>query len=218
MKKLFIKYRYLVGFILIIIGGVLGALTGLIPFILLMLIGVFLFASLPHSQTFCDYVIAESSDVLVRDRGYLIFLPFYIVSKILTLGKSMLLIPCKQEYFVAHLNEDRSVTRTKITRKEYKVRLEEQRRIYSTQKLSKEFMKRSYTVDGIGLKHKKTRLILASIFAAISILFIFDPVGGIYLSAIYTPIFLPMVILWIPEYKDAKIIQQAYDRSGAAED
>ncbi len=213
MKNFYTKYRNLIGFGLVIVGGVSAALTGFIPFIVLMLVGVYMFASFPESQVLYSYVIADTTDILIRERHYYNFIPFFIVSKVLTLGKSHLLIPYKQEHFIARIDTEGNVTKNKITRKAYKSIREYQRKVYSACQLSREFMERSYTPENIGLKRKKARLIAASILAAVSVLFVLNPAGGIYLSAIYTPVFLPMAILWIPEYKDAKIIQQAYDRA-----
>ena len=172
MKEFYRKWRYLIGIVLVIIGGVLGALTGLIPFIIIAFVGVFLFASFSEEQVFFDYVIAGSTKALVRKRYYYNFIPFTLISMRLTLGKGTLLIPRAEEYFIVDIKENEDNTNTKITRKEYKVLLQEQRKIYSTQRLDKEFMRWAYTPEGIGLKRKKARLIAASIFAALSVLFI----------------------------------------------
>ena len=73
-------------------------------------------------------------------------------------------------------------------------------------------MNESYSLELIGFKRKKIRLIVVSILALIMLLMIAEP-GGIYLTLIYEAIFIPIIVLWIPEYKDAKILQQAYDKA-----
>ena len=37
--------------------------------------------------------------------------------------------------------------------------------------------------------------------------------GGFVVTLIYEAIFIPMIVLWIPEYKDAKILHEAYIRA-----
>lgn len=204
--------RYLFGLGLTILGGVLTAVTGLVPFIIILFVGVFLFASLPSEAIFYDYRIANSEEVLLRKRYYMDFLPFTIVSSILTLGKAPLKIVWKEEYFKAPINIENKEDLTKLSRKEYITLRNEQRIIYSTQVLSKEFMESSYTEADIGFKRKKVRLIVISVLAGIMLTMIAEP-GGIYLTLIYEAVFLPMIILWIPEYKDAKILYQAYNKA-----
>lgn len=204
--------RYLIGVGLTILGGVLTAVTGIMPFCILLFVGVFLFASFPSEALFFDYVIVNTQVALARKRYYMIFLPFYIISLILTLGKSVLKILWKQEYFKVTINEQGESVMTPLTRQEYVALRNEQREIYSTQTLSKEFMTSTYSVEDIGLKPKKNRLIAASVFTALSLLMLTQP-GGVFLSLIYVAVFLPMVLLWIPSYRDAKILQQAYDRA-----
>ena len=202
----------LIGFALTAIGGILFATTEFIPFVIIMLIGVFLFASLPAEDIFCDYIIANSNAALLRKRYYKVFLPFAIMSYILTLGRAILKLLWKEEYYTAAI-EDGSVTElTNITRKQYIAIRNYQRQIYTTQTLSKEFMSNTYSVQSIGLKRKKSRLIITSILAVLMFLMLVEP-DGYYLTIIYNAIFIPMIILWIPEYKDAKILQQAYDRA-----
>ena len=204
--------RFLIGFGLTILGGVLTAVTGFVPFIIILFIGVFLFASLPSEAIFYDYRIANSEESLLRKRYYFDFLPFTIISSVLTFGKTTLKIVWKEEYFRTTINIENKEDFTKISRKEYVALRNEQRVIYSTQVLNKEFMESSYTEETIGFKRKKTRLIIVSILAAIMLTMITVP-GGIFLTLIYEAVFIPMIVLWIPEYKDAKILQQAYDNA-----
>lgn len=204
--------RYLIGIGLTVFGGVLTAVTGITPFIIILFIGVFLFSSIPEDAMFCDYIIANSNEALLRKRYYVNFFPFTIVSLILTVGKATLKIVWKEEYFKSTLSSEENIENIKITRKEYIALRNEQRIIYSTQSLSKEFMESSYTVENIGFKRKKTRVIVASILAGIMLTMVATP-GGIYLTLIYEAVFLPMIVLWIPEYKDAKILQEAYNRA-----
>ena len=204
--------RYLIGFVLSALGIVLTVVTEIIPFIIITFIGAFLFASLPDDASFCDYVIANSDTALVRKRYYMVFLPFALASTVLTLGKATLKIMWKEEYFKVTFISDENVELTKISRKEYIRLRNEQRNIYTTQILSKEFMENAYTVENIGFKRKKIRLIVVCIISAIILTMLVDPVG-IYLALIYEAVFIPIIILWIPEYKDAKIIQQAYDKA-----
>jgi len=53
---------------------------------------------------------------------------------------------------------------------------------------------------------------LAGIMAALMLLMLVEP-EALFLTLIYEAVFIPMIILWIPEYKDAKILQQAYDKA-----
>jgi hypothetical protein len=78
--------------------------------------------------------------------------------------------------------------------------------------MDKDFIARNYSTAGIGLKQKKTRLILASVFAAAFMALLTMP-DALPVVVIYEAVFLPMVFLWIPPYKDAKILQTAYDRA-----
>jgi hypothetical protein len=204
--------RFLIGFGLTILGGVLTGVTGITLFAIIMFVGVFLFASIPSDAMFYDYRIANSDEIIIRKRYYFNFIPFTIVSYILTLGKTTLKILRKEEYFRASVKSNEEVAPTRITRKEYLTIRNEQRKIYSTQILSKEFMNESYSLELIGFKRKKIRLIVVSILALIMLLMIAEP-GGIYLTLIYEAIFIPIIVLWIPEYKDAKILQQAYDKA-----
>lgn len=205
--------QYVIGFVLIIVGGVSTALTGFAPLALIMLLGVVMFASVFTNASFVDYIIAGSREALVRKRYYIVFFPFVIISKFVTLGKGTLIIPWKQEYFRAsRQNENGEMTYTPLTRKEYLALRDEQRKIYSTQTLSREFMQTSYSPEGIGLAQKKKRLVLASVFAGLMLTTVTVP-GGFAIALIYEAIFVPMILLWLPAYKDAKILQQAYDRA-----
>lgn len=208
------------------VGMVLIMFTQLNIFIPLVLIGLVLFASFPTEDLFCDYVMANSEQALVRKRYYVLFIPVALVAKILTLGKANLLIPYKEEYFVVNVKSqsnaqdmigsdaETSPEYKKITRKEYKALLKEQRNIYSTQTLSKDFMEKNYTIKDIGLKHKKRRLIAAGVMTAITAVLFFDPDPMAWiLSGIYEVVYLPMTLLWIAPYRDAKILQKAYDRA-----
>ncbi len=209
--------RFLIGFGLMILGGVLTAVTGITPFCIILFVGVFLFASLPEEAVFCDYVIANSNVALVRKRYYINFLPFTIISYILTLRKATLKITWKEEYYQSTIpSGEEKPTLSKISRAEYIALRNAQRTFYSTQTLSKEFMEKTYSPEDIGLKRKKARLIAAIVLSVLSILMMAEP-GGFSLTLIYGAIFIPMVILWIPEYQDAKILQQAYDRAIGAD-
>ena len=207
--------RYLIGFGLILAGGISTALTGFVPLSVIMFVGVFMFASFPSEAVHYNYVIANTDEAIVRKRYYMIFIPFMIISVILTFGKGRLMILWKQEYYRVKVDGENSEM-IKISRKEYVAIRNAQRKIYSEQQMSKEFMESAYSVDDIGYKRKKRRLVLAIVFACIIATMIFYP-GGIALVAIYEAVFLPMVFLWIPDYKDAKILQKAYDKAMKAE-
>lgn len=212
--------KYLIGVGLMIVGGVSTAVTGFMPLAAIVLVGVFLFASFPAEDTFADYILANSDEALVRKRHYQLFLPFWIVSYILTLGRGVLLIPWKEEYFRAKMGGEEEVALTKISRKEYMTLRKEQREIYKTQTLSKKFMQENYSPKGIALKHKKNRLVWASVLAGLMLLMVVgEPnAAGVALTAVYEAVFLPMALLWIAPYKDAKILQDAYDRAMATEE
>ena len=58
--------QYVIGFVLIIVGGVSTALTGFAPLALIMLLGGVMFASVFTNASFVDYIIAGSREALVR--------------------------------------------------------------------------------------------------------------------------------------------------------
>ena len=204
--------NFLIGFALIIIGGVSSAIFPNPVSFITLFVGVFLFASLPDDAMFCDYVIPHNNDIMVRKRYYIVFLPFYIVSMVITLGFAKFKIVRKEEYFRFVMDSEGNYNPIKITRREYIALRNNQRIFYSTRLLSKEFMEKSYSIESIGYKRKKLRLIIASVVAALISTVAIAP-GGIYLVLIYEIIFIPMILLWIPEYKDAKILHQAYTRA-----
>ncbi len=205
--------RFLIGLGLIILGAVLFFVTDFAPFLIIFFIGLFLFASIQSEEMFYDYRIANSEEILLRKRYYMIFLPFAIISYVLTIGRTTLKIVWKEEYFRSPISIESEKDLIKLSRKEYIAIRNEQRIIYSTQILSKEFMESSYTAADIGYKRKKIRLIIVSIIAGISLTMLLDTSVGLFLTLICESVFIPMIILWIPEYKDAKILQQAYDKA-----
>ena len=204
--------RQIIGFALIVVGGVSAALTEIPYLSIIAIVGVFMFASFLSHNVFVDYAIANTTEFIVRKRYYIDFLPFTIISYVLTLKRATLQIPYKEEYYRFVYVSDDNIQQTKISRKEYISIRNEQRKIYSTQVFSREFMERSYTIEDIGFRRKKARLITASILAGIMLTMLVEPEAAI-LTVIYEAVFLPMVILWIPDYKDAKILHNAYLRS-----
>ena len=201
------------GAILAAIGIALFFITDIAEFLLLMLIGILLLASLPQKNIFVDYIMENEQEALCRIRHYLAPLPLTLISSFLTLGKGKLLIPIKQEYIKSYReNPQQTPTLTRVSRKEYLALRNAQRKLYSTKVMDKDFIARNYSPAGIGLKQKKTRLILASVFAAAFMALLTIP-DALPVVVIYEAVFLPMVFLWIPPYKDAKILQTAYDRA-----
>ena len=195
-----------------LLGGVLSAVTGFFPFFIIFFVGIALFASFNTESMLTNYVLANTSQALIRKRYYYVFIPFYIVSIVLTFNKAPLLILWKEEYFKGFADADGQMQTLKITKGEYLALRNEQRHIYSTQLLDRQFMQDAYSVKSIGYKKKKRRLVVISIFAALMLTMVTVP-GGIALAAIYEAVFIPVIILWFPDYKDAKILQQAYDRA-----
>lgn len=193
----------------------------------LLVIGLLLFVSVTDEETFGDYVIVNSDKALVRKRYYFGLIPLMLISKILTLGKGTLMIPYKEEYFVVDTGSyvegipvietdaaKQQVGLKQVSRSEYKALLKEQRQIYSNSILSKEFMESAYSIQSIGLKPKKKRLTIATVFAIITAVLVLVPDPMVWaMIAIYEAVFVPMVLLWIAPYKDAKILQAAYDRA-----
>ena len=185
----------LIGIGLILVGGITSALIPNAVSFIVMFVGVFLFASIYYDDICIDYVIANSQDVLLRKKHYMNFIPISITAKIFTLGMVDFIFPIKTEYFKGvHNSEDDEYTYVKVSRKEYFDLRDKQRTIYTTQVLSEEFMKSSYSEDDLKFKKIKFQIIINVIVSFIM------PYFGI-----------PMLILLIPEYKDAKILQQAYD-------
>ena len=217
----------LIGFGIVCISFILlNFFPNVVTYVLLG-IGLLLFVSITDENVFVDYIIANSDRALVRVRHYIGFLPIVLVSKFLTLGKGNLLFPYKEEYFVVDTTSSgekiplvdeidtmtMKVHNQKVSRSEYKALLKEQRKIYSNNILPKEFMDRAYSVGSINFKHKKRRLIAAIVLASITAVLLFDPDPMVWaIVAIYEVVFIPMALLWIAPYRDAKILQAAYDR------
>lgn len=156
-------------------------------------------------------MIANTSDALVRKRYYMNYFPLTFVLMFFTRDCSVL-IPYKEEYFRVATDAPEDSQLTKLSRAEYVALRNEQRQIYSTQTLNKEFMEQSYSVDLIGFKRKKRRVILVAVLAVLMLTCLTVP-GALILVLVYEAIFIPMLLLWLPDYKDAKILQQAYDRA-----
>lgn len=211
--------RNLIGFGLMILGGVLTSVSGIDYFIIIQIVGMFLFASIDDEAMFYDYVIANSNVLLIRKRYYFNFFPLTFAINILTLGIARVeaKIFRKDEYFKSILHSKENIETIKISRKDYIALRNEQRKIYSTQVLSKEFMDKYYDEASIGFKRKKTRLIIVCVLAALMLIASTEPdsIYGIYMALIYEAVFISMVILWIPDYKDAKILKEAYERAMA---
>lgn len=202
----------IIGFLLILVFGPLSAVTGFPLFFVGVFVGVVMFATFSTATIDTGFVIANTNTVLVRKRRQLLFIPFVIVSFVCTLGKGILSIPYKEEYFLGKINDDKNADFQPIPRSEYKRILAEQRQIYSKYVLDPQFVKNAYTLESLGLQKKKIRLILASVFAGLSLFCVIVP-GGFAVALIYCIVFVPMIILWIPDYKDAKIMHDAYIRS-----
>ena len=186
----------LIGFGLILVGGVTAALIPNPISFIVMFVGVFLFASIYYDDVCVDYAIANSKDVIYRKRRYINFLPLSITVKIFTLGMVNFVIPIKVEYFKAVFNPEGEYTHVKVLRWEYLDLRDKQRTIYTTQVLSEEFMKSSYNVEDLKLKKIKREMIINAI-----------------VSIIMPYIGIPMLIILALDYKDAQILQQAYDRA-----
>lgn len=214
MKMKFFGNTNLFGFVLMMIGMILYMFTGFMPCSIILGIGMILFVSFFTEDVFCDYVIVDTSEVLIRKRHYVNFLAFTIISLICTLGRKKFLIVWKQEYFKVKPREEGEEKIVKLSRKEYIALRNEQRKIYSTQTLSKEFMKSSYSLKEIGYKRKKARLIVVIILALITLSMLLMPdMVTIIMTLCYEIIFVPMIILWVPEYIDARILNNAYKRA-----
>ena len=207
--------RFIIGFFLIILGGVLVSTTEIALFFVPLFVGIFLFASITTEDSFCDYITIDGANVLFRRRHYILFLPAHIVYQILTLGKGALLIPWKEEYFKADLVDSKAENAKPIDRKTYHALRMEQRQLYATQTPSWEFMDATYDHRNIGFKRKRNRLIAVSVLAGLMLVNVTEP--DIWPAVLaFDACFLPAILLWIPEYKDAKALQQAYDRAISA--
>ena len=205
--------RNLIGFGIMAVGIVTSQFVDFRFSLVLIGIGVFLFATLSSEGVFCDYIMANGVEALIRKRYYLNFLPFTVLAYIVTLGRKDFKIVWKEEYYKTSLEskEDEAV---KLSRNEYIKLRNEQRAFYSTQTLSKEFMESAYSIKEIGYKRKKARLIVVIILALLTFMMLFAPdMFTIIMVLVYEAIFIPMIILWVPEYKDAKILHNAYERA-----
>lgn len=214
MVKLFLPN--IIGFIMMVVAFLLAVLTGFIWLSPMAIAGALLFASWRDEDVFVDYVLLNGKQALMRKRSYFNTMPFAIISMVLTLGKGTLQIPYREQYHIVTLKDkpaDNVIT--PLTRAQYMTLRDEQRRIYTTQTMSRAFMDNAYggAADiGYDYKHKKNRLIAAAVLAGIVLTGLTDPAGW-PVMLIYEAVFLPMVLLWIPPYKDAKILQEAYNRS-----
>lgn len=205
--------RNLIGFGIVAVALVTSQFLDFRISLALVGIGVVLFASMSSEGEFCDYIMSNGVEALVRKRYYINFLPFTVLAYIVTLGTKDFKIVWKEEYYKINL-ESKKDGAVKLSRNEYKKLRNEQRAFYSTQTLSKEFMESAYSVKGIGYKRKKTRLIVVIILALVTLMMLLAPdMFTIIMVLIYEAIFIPMIILWAPEYKDAKILHNAYERA-----
>lgn len=210
--------RNIIGLLLIVVSGVLIAVTGFAALSPVLLIGVFLFTSFTSEEVFVDYVLPDGKQAIARKRKYIIcIVPFAIMSYILTLGRYILQIIYKEEYYRAVMDSQGNTELIKISRQEYVAIRKQQREFYSAQQLSKEFMTTQYSVEGIGFKRKKRRLIAVTLISLLLLIIpLVDPIGwGVAVG--YGVIFVPMIFLWLPDYKDAKILQEAYDRAAGTD-
>ena len=205
--------RYLIGFLLIIVGGVSTAVTEIAPLCIIAFVGVFLFASFPAERVFVDYVLANSKACIMRKRSYMNFLPVYITFWVFSLGKVNALILYKEEYFRTTLDENEKVWPVQITRAEYVRLRNEQRHIYSTQLLSREFINGAYSLQDIGYTVKKWRVIILSAVAVLMLFGLADAPNEWPFVLCCEAVFVYLILLWLPDYKDAKILQTAYDRA-----
>lgn len=110
--------RHLIGFLLIPFCGILYGVTEIPLFIPIMLIGVFLFASIVETDVFFDYALTTEDAAIIRKRHYAVFIPFYMVLEVLTFGLVYVKFPYRDEYFKAtNLSDADNIKRTKITRR-----------------------------------------------------------------------------------------------------
>ena len=224
----------LVGLVMFVVGVVLLFNSGSDLSAFLFLGGLTLLASMPSFDTFFDYVIADKNEVLVRKRQYVNSFPLTFVSSILTLFKTSLKIPVFEERYIikgadiekvesatiAFLKEGEEAVATvegtelvKISFKEYFRLWREQTKICKSGQVSKEIINKFYGDQSKGVKIVKRRLLLAIVFTLLSLSMMIGDPGAIYLTLIYTAVFLPMVILWIPDLIKAKAKQKAYEKA-----
>lgn len=205
--------RYLIGFILIIVGGVSTAVTEIAPLCIIAIVGVFLFASFPVERVMVDYVLANSKTCIMRKRSYMNFLPIYITFQIFSLGKVTALILYKEAYFRTTLDENEQAWPVQITRAEYVRLRNEQRHIYSTQLLSREFIAGAYSLTDLGYTVKKWRVIILSALAALMPFALADMPNAWPFVLCCEAVLVFLILLWLPDYKDAKIQKEAYERA-----
>lgn len=210
--------HHLIGFGLIIVGGVLTAVTDQYLFTPILLVGVFLFASIFGKDALIDYMYpGEENVALVRMRQYVYFLPFVIVTAILTLGRAPLQIPYKETYYrVKDPGGDQEAEFTQLTRKEYLAQRNWLRQEYASGRLDRAFFERAYgeNAANIGYRRKKWRLVAMWILAVLMLTPLTEPQPGLVaLVLLYELLFVGAIVLWTADYKDAKIQQTAYDRA-----
>ncbi len=233
MKKYIVN---LIGFILMMVGiGLMTVTSSMEISGVFLFVGILLFASFKVEAAFFDYVIANKKETMVRKRIYINFLPFQFVSMILTLGKAPLKIPVFEKYYVIKAldpktlaigtkafitDDDEAVSGlegceiVKISLKEYRSLWKEQTKIYKSGQLSKEFINEFCGENSDDVKSAKRKLILAIIFTLVSLRMITPgDMFSVGLSMLYVVIFLPMVILWIPDLIKEKAKQKAYEEA-----
>lgn len=207
----------LIGLGLMILCIGLSAIPGLANiFMFPAIIGAFMFASFPDSAAIPSYVMIDSGEVLLRKRYYFIFFPFQIVIHLITLGKGNLKIPYKQEYFIASANNADSQAGynfTKIPRKEYVRLRNQQRQLYSTRTLSKDFWDSNYSDLSGKYKKQRRKLVISWVLTLLVLMTLPTAAEMFFLMLAYEVIFVFMVALWTPDYKDAKILYKAYQRT-----
>lgn len=207
----------LIGLGITVLCLILSSVPGLANILSIPLfIGVFMFGSIPDSAVFSSYVMIDSGEVLLRKRYYFVFLPFQIVIHLITLGKGNLKIPYRQEHFIASANganPQADFNFTKISRKEYVRLRNQQRQLYSTRTVTKEYLDSNYSDLPGKYKKQRRKLIISWVLTLLVLMTLPTAAEMFFLMLAYEVIFVFMVALWTPDYKDAKILYKAYQRT-----
>lgn len=67
-------------------------------------------------------------------------------------------------------------------------------------------------MQSIGFKRKESRLVFTRALAAFMLFGVFDT-EMLYPTLIFEAVLVPVILLWLPDYRDAKFLQGAYDRA-----
>lgn len=217
----------LLGFLLIIVGGVTSAVLPAVIYISapLFFIGVFLFVGIYSEDAFIDYITLENDNYVcsIRKRSYYHFLPFDIIlnffNKILSIFKININIKLiyKVDYYkivspspqLENINPQ-NIADFKVSNAEYKQLLDNQKQQYLNKTVPQEIVA-DICVGKATKRRFMIPLVIALIITLSGLTVITEDPSAIYLIPIYDIPLGWLTILRYLEYKEEKFKKSVYD-------